>query len=52
MNITVINETEKHDVTWRLKEMFLIAFRDNSNITEYYLPKGCPVYVCVPFCLI
>ena len=42
MKIVVINGTEKHGVTWRLKEMFLTDFRDNANITEYYLPKDCP----------
>ncbi len=42
MNITVINGTEKHGVTYRLKEMFLTGFRDSANITEYYLPKDCP----------
>lgn len=39
MNITVINGTEKHGVTYRLKEMFLAEFKDKANITEYYLPK-------------
>ena len=33
MNITVINGTEKHGVTYRLKEMFLADFSDNANIT-------------------
>ena len=28
MNITVINGTEKHGVTYRLKEMFLAEFKD------------------------
>ena len=42
MNITVINGTEKYGVTYRLKEMFLTAFKHNANITEYYLPKDCP----------
>ena len=32
MNITVINGTEKHGVTYRLKEMFLADFSDNANI--------------------
>ena len=44
MNITVINGTEKHGVTYRLKEMFLAGFSDNANITEYYLPKDCPAF--------
>ena len=44
MNIPVINGTEKHGVTYRLKEMFLTEFRDKANITEYYLPKDCPSF--------
>lgn len=46
MNITVINGTEKHGVTYRLKDMFLAEFKDKANITEYYLPKDCPNF-CV-----
>ena len=42
MKITVINGTEKHGVTYRMKEMFLESFRDNAEITEYYLPKDGP----------
>lgn len=42
MNVTVINGTEKHGVTYRLKETFLAAFQDDANVTEYYLPKDCP----------
>lgn len=42
MYITVINGTEKHGVTYRLKEVFLSEFRDKASITEYYLPKDCP----------
>ncbi len=44
MNITVINGTEKHGVTYRLKEMFLAEFKDKADITEYYLPKDCPCF--------
>lgn len=44
MNITVINGTEKHGVTYRLKNIFLSEFKDNVNITEYYLPKDCPSF--------
>lgn len=44
MNITVINGTEKHGVTYQLKEIFLSEFRDKANITEYYLPKACPSF--------
>ncbi len=42
MKITVINGTEKHGVTYRMKEIFLEQFRDDSEITEYYLPKDGP----------
>lgn len=42
MKITVINATEKHGVTCRLKELFLSGFRQTADITEYYLPRDCP----------
>ena len=42
MKITIINGTEKHGVTYKLKEIFLNHFRESSEITEYYLPKDCP----------
>lgn len=38
MKITVINGTEKHGVTYRLKEIFLSEFQGKADITEYYLP--------------
>lgn len=44
MKITVINGTEKHGVTYRLKEMFLEPFKGQAEITEYYLPKDCPTF--------
>lgn len=44
MKITVINGTEKHGVTYRLKEIFLKQFTPNAEITEYYLPKDCPSF--------
>lgn len=46
MKITVINGTEKHGVTYRLKESFLSPFKPSAEITEYYLPKDCPAF-CV-----
>jgi len=46
MKDTVINGTEKHGVTYKLKEMFLEGFRDQAEITEFYLPKDCPDF-CV-----
>ncbi len=42
MKITVINGTEKHGVTYRMKEIFLEEFRNDAEITEYYLPKDGP----------
>lgn len=42
MRITVINGTEKHGVTYKLKEIFIGQFRDKAEITEFYLPKDCP----------
>ena len=42
MKITVINGTEKHGVTYRLKEMFLEPFNGKAEITEFYLPKDGP----------
>lgn len=46
MKIAVINGTEKHGITYRLKEMFLNPFRETAEITEYYLPENCPSF-CV-----
>lgn len=46
MKITVINGTEKHGVTYKLKETFLEPFRENAEITEFYLPRDCPDF-CV-----
>lgn len=44
MKITVINGTEKHGVTYHLKEVFLERFKDRAEITEFYLPKDSPVF--------
>lgn len=38
----MINGTEKHGVTYRLKELFLADFRQTADITEFFLPKDCP----------
>ena len=46
MKITVINGTEKHGVTYRLKEIFLNELRSQADITEFYLPRDCPAF-CV-----
>ena len=42
MKITVINGTEKHGITYRLKELFLEQFNGKAEITEFYLPKDGP----------
>ena len=42
MKITVVNGTEKHGVTYMLKEAFMDEFRNRAEITEFYLPKDCP----------
>lgn len=44
MKITVINGTEKHGVTYKMKEIFLKEFKKDATITEYYLPKDCPSF--------
>ena len=42
MKITVINGTELHGITYKLKEMFLEPFKGKAEITEFYLPKDGP----------
>ncbi len=42
MKIAVINGTEQHGVTYRMKEIFLEPFREQAEVTEIYLPKDCP----------
>ena len=42
MKITVINGTQKHGVTYKLKELFLDELRNEAEITEFYLPRDCP----------
>ena len=42
MKIAVFNATEKHGVTYRLKEIFLEQFLDEAEIKEFYFPKDCP----------
>jgi len=44
MNITVINGTEQKGCTHAMKELFLSAMDDGHNITEFYLPRDCPVF--------
>lgn len=42
MKITVVNGTEKHGVTYKLKEFFLEELQEDAEITEIYLPRDCP----------
>lgn len=42
MKITVINGTEKHGVTYKLKEIFLDGLRERAEVIEFYLPRDCP----------
>ncbi len=42
MKIVVVNGTEKHGVTFKIKEMFLEQFQGKIEISEFYLPKDCP----------
>ena len=44
MNITVINGTEQKGCTFAMKELFLSAMGDGHTVTEYYLPRDCPVF--------
>lgn len=44
MKVAVINGTEKHGVTFMLKERFLKSLGANAEIVEYYLPKDCPAF--------
>lgn len=44
MNITVINGTEQRGCTYQMKEQFLAAVGDGHNVTEFILPKDCPVF--------
>ena len=53
MKMAVINGTEKHGVTFKLKETFLERFRNNAEIIEFYLPRCCPNFCngCASCCL-
>ena len=44
MNIVVITATEQKGCTFSMKEMFLAAMGEGHNITEYILPRDCPVF--------
>ena len=42
MKITVVNGTSLRGITYKLKEIFLDDFRENDEITEFFLPRDCP----------
>lgn len=44
MNITVINGTELKGCTLAMKDIFVSSMGDGHNITEYFLPRDCPVF--------
>lgn len=44
MKIVVINGTSYKGCTSQMKEMFLKSLGNDNEITEFYLPKDCPVF--------
>lgn len=46
MKVVVINGTELKGCTYHMKELFLDSFRNESDITEFYLPKDLPEFCC------
>ena len=42
MKVTVINGTEKHGVTYKLKEVFIKGLGEKAEVTEFYLPRDLP----------
>lgn len=44
MKIVVINGTERTRCTFAMKEMFLLAMGEGHHVTEYVLPRDCPVF--------
>ena len=44
MKITVINGTEQKGCTFSMKETFLSMTGEGHNVTEFYLPRDCPVF--------
>ena len=44
MKITVINGTEIRGCTFAMKEQFLAAMGPGHTVTEYTLPKDCPMF--------
>ena len=44
MYITVINGTEQKGCTFTMKEVFITTLGNNNEISEFYLPRDCPVF--------
>jgi len=44
MYITVINGTEQKGCTFTMKEVFITILGTNNEISEFYLPRDCPVF--------
>ena len=44
MHITIINGTEQKGCTYAMKEVFISALESDNKVTEFYLPKDCPVF--------
>ena len=44
MKITIINGTEHKGCTFAMKEKFLSEMGGGHTITEYFLPRDCPVF--------
>ncbi|MCL2003199.1 MAG: NAD(P)H-dependent oxidoreductase [Oscillospiraceae bacterium] len=44
MNIVVVNGTEQKGCTYAMKELFLSAMGGDCGVTEYNLPRDCPVF--------
>ena len=44
MKITVINGTEQKGCTFSMKELFLSAMGEGHCVTEFFLPRDCPVF--------
>jgi len=44
MKIVVVNGTEQKGCTFAMKELFLSTLGSGHDITEYFLPRDCPVF--------
>ncbi|MDR1821047.1 MAG: NAD(P)H-dependent oxidoreductase [Oscillospiraceae bacterium] len=44
MKITVINGTEQRGCTFAMKEQLLASLGGGHTVTEYFLPRDCPIF--------